>query len=180
MALKRSRGKPPIEQHWVDRIRYFVANNRGKGSKWIQARIEEEAEDAGREDFPSLSTVKRYVKDARSKPQELVGYKLFYWPESMSVAELPWESSALVLELVALLARRGKRPSVGEVKWFWRVTQAAPSAPTDVRYDVAWNLAMLEAMGGVPESQARLIETYLAQRGWETGKAWWNYEAGTE
>jgi hypothetical protein len=110
-------------------------------------------------DYPSPRTIQRIKEDLTT--DELIEYQRFSWPESMVQGGLPWEASSAGLELLAFLDVIGvrHRPPVRFVRWFWRVTQAAPNARKDLRVSAAADLARKEALG---EPFDRGIEWWMA------------------
>lgn len=135
-----------IRDQWEPDIKGIVADH----PKWGPHRICEEllsrARDAGEEnpDLPSERTIGRIKK--KLTPTELMEYKTFHWPQSMESGSLPWEASAAAFELLRakkpskaapflddglfhttyFTRRLLGRPTVRQVRWFWRVTQAMP------------------------------------------------------
>jgi hypothetical protein len=81
----------------------------------------------------------------------------------MEDGALPWEASAAALELLAYLNDlHSPRPNHQEALWFWRVTQAAPDAPLNLRYELSIILSTRPLMGyPVPEG----LESVLAHAG---------------
>jgi hypothetical protein len=120
--------------------------------------------------LPSVRTIERIRVEWKPKTQEeKAPYRSFYWPESMERGDLPWEASESALELLGLFdKKRGGlrvRPPVRFVKWFWRVSQAAPGAGSAGRVMAAVVLASNE-VSETPIS-LRAVEGYIAYRPWE-------------
>jgi hypothetical protein len=91
---------------------------------------------------------------------------------SMGSDQLPWEASETALELLRQLRRcpwpgAWKRPDVGLVAWYWKMTLAAPDAPIDTREQAARQLRGWEILG--KRDHPRDLEWFLAFRGWAEG-----------
>jgi hypothetical protein len=132
----------PIDAYWSERIRAIAANAPKLGPGPIARTLREDAKAVGRGDAPAERTVSRVLKTFRALPSEdQAPYREFLWPVSMERGDLPWEASKSVFELLRFLnvdieGFPGRRPLVGHVRWFWRVTQAVPTA--DVRTRWMW------------------------------------------
>ena len=134
------------------------------------------AEWARLEDFadpPSERTVRRIYKEHRAKnPGQRGQYAGFRWPESMGAAEIPWEASKSVLNL---LQRHREifgigdvwQPPIGFVRWFWRVEVAAPGLGLDRQARIAAFLFLHEQNPeAVPDAKVRSLESFLIDEAW--------------
>ena len=132
--------RPKVKQDWVNVIYMLKGEDEKRGARAILAQLQEARSAAGiSEPTPGLRTVGRYLREWANMPEEKRKlWRLFVWPESMAVADLPWEASATVLEFLAECQKRGwRRPTLRLVTWFWRATTAGPEAPFAERYEVA-------------------------------------------
>ena len=85
----------------------------------------------------------------------------------MEVDQLPWEASRAALDLMRYANDvLGIRPMVRQVRWFWRVTLAAPDAPMDERARLALELAMELAMEAIDELTPELSNESLTSIQW--------------
>lgn len=139
--------------HWIDRVKALIADA-GDASNNLQivrllmaeaAAMPPELRAKLRPGPPSDRTV-RQIR-ANTPPSELRQYHTVRWPESFegehgASGDLPWEAAPTALELLRYLNM--VRPSVRLARLFWRVTQAAPDAPTYARFSAAQQLAEAE------------------------------------
>ena len=157
--------RPKIDAYYESKIRHYV--EQGKRSPEITQLIKEE----GKEDSPSESTVRRIYQAHISEPaSERIDYRIFQWPDSMQEAGLPWEASRVVLDFIQFLDHNlADQPTIGLVKWYWRVYQGAPDMHNKRRIELALAakiLAERELHGSpVNEVLARAVETFLAYQG---------------
>lgn len=149
-----------IRDEWEPRVKGIAANDPKWGPRSILKELMRQWKD---EDYPSERTIQRIKDDIT--PEERIDYSSFHWPESMLRRDLPWEASAAALELLANTdVVRQPRPPVRAVRWFWRVTLAAPHASFEVRAGTALVMASHEALGlPWPEGE----EWLLAYTPWE-------------
>lgn len=142
--------RPKVNQDWVNVIYMLKGEDEKLGARAILARLQEARASAGvSQRCPGLRTVGRYLREWANMPEENRKlWRLFFWPESMPVADLPWEASTTILELLGeCQKRRWRRPTVRLGAWFWRATRAAPEAPFGERYEVALVLYGAEIAG---------------------------------
>jgi len=177
--------RPKIKSYWRQRIREITENEPRIGPARIERRLEEEANRLGRSDYPKERTIGRIQREFRRKPEEeRLGYREFRWPESMECRALPWEATLAGLELLRQFRSFKKRPLVGLVRWFWRISQIAPDAPYSLRFIAAQELFYREAFGRADpaawESTARHFERLLAYGWWRSDAARKAYEAVEE
>lgn len=174
--------RPRTQRYWVDWVRTLYAS----GEK--QARIAEillterpslVQQGVTVESPPGYRTVRRICDAFGDLPlEEQLLYERFFWPQTMELNILPWDASAYALELVSEYQQRiGGRPLIRVVRWFHRVSLAAPDLILDRRVDVAGALAINETMGWPsPEIRTRL-ERWLAFGPWRGKKHVALYEA---
>jgi hypothetical protein len=161
--------RPLTDPHWRHRV--CELSEQKKNAAEIYRQLEEEADKSGRNDYPSDRTVRR-IKDAHmaKRPGDRRQYEGFRWPESMGDAEIPWEGSEEILSLIRnhrTMFGLGSRPPIGFTKWFWRVTQAAPTLDLNRRARIAAFLFGNEQNPeSVPENKVRSLETFLADEVW--------------
>jgi hypothetical protein len=92
---------------------------------------------------PSQRTVGNYLREARRVPaEEQRRYREASWPASFGGADLPWQSAALLREVVDFI---GHRPLARNLTWLWRTTLARPDRSLLERWRVAGWLALAEA-----------------------------------
>jgi hypothetical protein len=127
-------------------------------------------EEEGGADAPSPRTVRRLIDRFKALPNdEQEQYRYFSWPRSMEAGILPWEAAPAAFQLMRELAGVASgRPPVRIVKWFYRVTQAAPDAPFGKRHTIAAQLAVWEASSDWPMREVEVIEWYLAFGPWRS------------
>ena len=152
-----------------------MENIPGIGPRAIRNRLQEEEVRLQRQGKPtskppSERTISRITeKQIMRPPPERAQYRFFSWPESMEQNILPWEVSALALEVLYLLdAQKFEgRPPVRLVEWYWRVSQAAPDAHPLTRLHLARLLVMRDASGDSgPPDECRSVEWGLAYAPW--------------
>jgi hypothetical protein len=162
--------RPKIHQDWVNRVHQLASDE----VKPLEAfhTIELEAFQAGRDDAPSYTTVRKlYRLFAQLAPAEQLDYRLFRWPDSMLRGALPWEAASAGLELLRFCYEMKQgRPSVRMVKWFWRLRLAAPDLPPSYAWSSAGTLAGEEAArsagynASVPTEPLELLLAYTKWR----------------
>jgi len=126
-----------IKDRWVNAI--YEMRGRGMGPKEIEDQIEATAVREQFDDYPSLTTIKRYTaKYDRLGARAQATYREFRWPQSMESGLLPWEASRLGVGLLERYQRHhGCRPTNGYVRWHWRLSLAwPPSDPLDQDADL--------------------------------------------
>jgi hypothetical protein len=162
------------DRFWKERIKAVKAVNLKWGAERIRHQLQADGGRLGRKDYPSARTVGRILKNEWEELPEAdrAEYRVFYWPESMESEDLPWEASSSALELLHFHDSRvgiRERPLVRLVRWFWRVSQAAPGCPIYARLMAAQMLTSHEVGGG--QGLVRGVEWFLAYRPWdgETG-----------
>jgi len=143
------------ESYWRERIKIVKCNNETYGAVKIlemlrSAEHESEREYAG----PSEATIGRILKNEwfQLNDEEKDNYRYVYWPESMEDGYLPWHMSRNTMELLKFNRieesehdvvkdihksnyMNWRRPSVNDVKWFWRVSESLPNNPGSEEYD---------------------------------------------
>ncbi len=166
---------PRTGEWYVVRIHHYAAN--GMRAPSIHKQLEADAEKAGRTDVPSLRTVARIVDsfEADVPLEDRRQQALFHWPGSMELGALPWQAGQAGLELMhwhSVLASKGAssgRPTVREVKWYYRLRLAAPDLPLGEAAVIALQLAWDEYAKLAKLSiqvDARRLDTWLALRAW--------------
>jgi hypothetical protein len=122
-----------IRDDWDPIIRQMKTDHPGWGSDRIHKALIKEYPDR---DVPSRKTIIRSLAD----DYDPLPYQRFQWPESMENGALPYEASNCLVELFVWLRylRGQERPTIAACRWFYRVTQAAPDTPIELR----WNLAL--------------------------------------
>ena len=179
----------PIPDYWKERVFSEVALLEQEGQrvsdKAIERRLKNHANDLWNGSGPEDRELARTVPSARSigrirknewEPKadsEKAQYRYFYWPESMERGDLPWELSEAALALLGYVLHskiRGifGRPSVRLVRWFWRVSVAAPDLPIASRLVRAYDFTEWELVGGRPREFVRGIEGELALAPWRS------------
>jgi hypothetical protein len=155
-----------IDSRWRTHIFDCKREDPALSAERMAIRFEEAARAGGPKDWPSARTIRRVLDDWEKMPEgERRQYGYFRWPESMEDGSLPWEASSAALELLRRLCGF-HRPPVRLVKWFWRVTQAAPKAGIDAHYEAATQLAVEEALHTA--ERTRDVEWYLAFQPWRS------------
>jgi hypothetical protein len=152
--------------------------------------LADEAGQLGRNDYPSERWIRREQAEFRQAAEEARRpYREFHWPETFERADLPWEAQPAALELMRVWSRGPRlemvspdarrrlspaaRPSVRLVRWFWRITQAAPDASAFERRHIAGWLAAAEAAGS---DVRRAVEGWLWYAPWRSEEALATYE----
>lgn len=134
-----------IDAYWKQRVKSLKANNETWGAVRIFDSLRSYEIDIHHiYQGPSEATIGRILKnDWHGLDEEgKNSYRYVYWPESMEKGYLPWYMSDAALELLKLYRsvdnvdspiaefRRSEenfdRPTVNDVKWFWRVSQSLP------------------------------------------------------
>ena len=134
-----------IDTYWKERVKSLKANNETWGAVRIYDSLRRNCiQHEGTYRGPSEATIGRILKNDWHKLDEegKNNYRYVYWPETMEHEYLPWYMSDAALELLKLhwsedsvdspIAEFRKteeifnRPTVNDVKWFWRVSQALP------------------------------------------------------
>lgn len=137
-----------IESYWKERIKVIKSNNETYGAVRILEILRSRENELGLEyDGPSEATIGRLLKNewATMPQEERDSYRYVYWPETMESGRLPWYMSRSALELLKLAKSEyvadqideevWQRPSVNDVKWFWRVSESLPGRGTPSEYD---------------------------------------------
>ena len=133
--------RPRIDRYWQERIRELTEQNPEWSSAKIAQRLEEEANQLGRNDWPSEKACRNYMAIHRQAGEhERRQYRLTYWPVSFGTPELPWEAAPAVLEAVRMTCEDG-RPTVRTAKWYWRLSLAAPDMEPKDRLNMARQMA---------------------------------------
>ena len=172
-----------VSSFWRERIREITENEPRLGPARIARRLEEEAGNLKRNDYPSERTIGRIQREFRRQPEEeRHGYREFRWPETLELGVLPWGASRAGLELLGYFQQQwAKRPLIGLVREFWHVSQAAWDAPFEERYFAAREVYQRKVFGrdNIAEWDAtmRYWEQYLAYAPWRSDKARQAFEA---
>jgi hypothetical protein len=126
--------RPRTDATYVEQIATLAAE--GHKPPAIFRAVQEAAERAGRDDYPSERTIRRIYEARKLEPMQTQREAaLFRWPQSMEEGALPWEASRAALDLLRHMDERGfGRPTVRLVKWYWRVVMAAPQIKTEDAY----------------------------------------------
>jgi hypothetical protein len=159
------------DPYWDERVKSLMANNRDWGAGKILRALDLESATTGREDVPSFRWVGQLLRKVKEDSQWLETskqYRTFYWPESMERGDLPWEASAASIELLRKIIDdsldykdREERPPVRLVRWFWRVSLAAPDLDISDRINAAKTIATWELLGKQDHSWLRNVERLL-------------------
>lgn len=180
--------RPNIDPYWRERVFSLKANNPTWGPGRIRRALEREPATIQRDDWPPAErTIGRLLVEFEKLGAARLDYEEFYWPDSMERGDVPWEAGAAAIEMLAELDHDGLgelRPSIREVRWFWRVSLAAPALSRGARINIAFLLAARSAAQHRPSGgtkgiffsdgrtdgphyldfDTRWIETLLAQR----------------
>lgn len=166
-----------IRPFWRERVRSLTEREH-LGIKAIHGRLEQEAKQLPPEDrdYPSERSIRRIQEDFKALPEDSRRpYRELHWPESFERGDLPWEVSTAALELLRE-HQKGElpRPSLGLVRWFVRVTMAAPDAGIDDRTAAARWLHGLDVLGDAADGESadtvrRDVESWLAFTPWRSG-----------
>jgi hypothetical protein len=165
--------RQPISPYWRRRVNALAAD--GYSPAQIEQCIVSEPIEDGRP-RPSRRSIDRILADWRQLPvDEQRQYGSFRWPETMTIGVLPWGASFDALDLLRERDRRGlPRPLVREVKWFWRLRQAAPTIPSEVADRIALFLSakeIVEQKGRADGYAMPQLDLALAYRPWESEAA---------
>ena len=133
--------RPRTSDYWRHRVFGLLAQPRTQTA--IQAHFDSE----GAPDRPSYGTIKRLAAEWRVLPdKEKELYRTFFWPQAMVQEALPWEATPYALELLReFYDSTGLRPQIRVVRWFYRVSLAAPEMHHTGRLVWAAVLAVIEA-----------------------------------
>jgi hypothetical protein len=183
--------RPRTDQRVIAKITDLAVNTPKQTAGKVRLDLERWAKQTGYEKpLPSVRQVARELSKLRPHVEkieaggelgDLANFKHFYFPESMERGELPWEAAPAALELLewgADIPAEGEdesyRPTIASVRWFWRVSIAAPDAPLDTRIHIATSLEMLSLRSDVtPEAQKRVIEACLLHHIWRPHRHDW-------
>ena len=163
--------RPRINGEYQHKIAELTERGLRPGS--ITRNLAEWARSKDWADPPSERSVRRIYQEHLAKnPGQRGQYAGFRWPESMGAAEIPWEASKSVLNL---LQRHREifgigdvwQPPIGFVRWFWRVEVAAPGLDLDRQARIAAFLFGHEQYpDSVPDAKVRRLETFLIDEEW--------------
>ena len=110
---------------------------------------------------PAERTIEKYLALYDQLPlEERESYKSLRWPGTMLDDALPWDASPHVLEL--LTADLPERPSLGEARWFYRVSLAALTVPFAKRWEIAQSIALADTAGDLANF-TKEVEALLVQ-----------------
>lgn len=157
--------RPRIDVFWQRLIETYASE--GYGPKAIERMLDEEARERGRDDCPSERTIGRVIKAWKQRPEtERHEEALFRWPEAMELGDLPWEAGEAALEFLRWweVWRMPRRPTVRDVRWYYRVRLAVPQQPQMVIVSLAIAMASGEhaARMGAPAIQILDLDRALA------------------
>jgi hypothetical protein len=179
--------RPKIEDFWEQAIRVLTENEPRLGPlgiqpklAWLKERMEKKPEGLR---VPSLRTIGRVQRQFRTlSEEERQPYRIFRWPESMEQGALPWEAAPAGLELLRFLHEKGQeRPTIGTVRWFWRVSLIAPEARVDLREYAALCLNATETSRYTRASDIkRSVESWLAWAPWRSEASLAAYRAAAK
>ena len=157
-------GRARINSGYRRRIREL--DGQGYKAPTITRLVEEEAAKAGWVDAPSESTVRRVVRELDAAGQaQRSEHAPFRWPDSMEQAGLPWEASRVVLDY--LRYSWPFRPTVGLVRWNWRIHAAAPTLTDGEKARASdWLWQREHDVGLYAEALGTAVESYLALWPW--------------
>jgi hypothetical protein len=121
-----------------------------------------------RSEPPSARTVSRIRQRWKAlDADEQREYTEARWPEAKVSGALPWEAAAALLEFRRYLADHPQlRLTVRGARWFWWVTQSAPGAPFEYRWQASSRVATYEVLGAIPPEELRRVEAFLMYRPW--------------
>jgi hypothetical protein len=173
--------RPKTDPWYAARIGAYAED--GMSAAAIARKLEEDASEAKRSDVPSERTVRRlYEEHKMSSEAERLQSTRFRWPESMMLGLLPWEASRTALTY--LFFRRGTdgtRPTVREVKWFWRLHLASPQMPHQrvqgwTTWLTAWEYARGKGDAVALSFHDETLEAEMAIEPWESADSAEMYE----
>ena len=163
--------RPRINGEYQHKIAELTERGLRPGS--ITRNLAEWARSKDWADPPSERSVRRIYQEHLAKnPGQRGQYGGFRWPESMGAAEIPWEASKSVLNLLQRHREifgngDGLGPPVGFVRWFWRVEVAAPGLGLDRQARIAAFLFLHEQNPeAVPDAKVRNLESFLIDEAW--------------
>lgn len=136
--------RPKTKRDYRDLIDLWAAEGWKPAS--IHRLIEEQALEAKADDCPSEATVRRYYGEWLKLPEhERRERAFFHWPKTMEIGALPWEAGRAAMDLLRFRDERGwGRPTVRQVKWYWRVRLSSPDVDVEEAYTLAATLAAAE------------------------------------
>src|SRR5262249_8837068 len=141
--------RPKTDPRWVHEIRGIYKNGEFNARAVVSVLKKRQSlglVPAGT--VPGQRTVARLIKDfERLSLEEQQQYEFFSWPRSMLGGSLPWDASKAALDLLRYHAESrldNDLPTVREVKWFCRVTQARPDTDIERRVWISELLASHE------------------------------------
>lgn len=169
-------GRPKIDDYWVHLVRGIFKMEPRRSAKSIELSFASIGPrfSPPRDDWPKQRTIRSIIDEFRRlSPAEQEQYSQLHWPEAMTAGLLPWEASAVALEL--LRSRKKSRPPIRLVKWFYRVTLTTPGAPYWARRLAAGVLAVTEGSGARGLDPARAVEAFLVYAPWKSKEAMEEY-----
>ena len=136
--------RPRISAYWIERV--SVLYGQGLSSVEIERRLEEEAHDRGRSDYPRQRTIRRLVDAHRALDQlEQAEQRPFDWPAPFREGYLDFEFARLALDFSRYCRDHGKtKPTVRQVKWFVALKQSSDTIPMADAAFLARELAAIE------------------------------------
>jgi hypothetical protein len=157
------------DSYWVERVSELAED--GLSVRAITEKLEAEAKQLGRKDFPSEHTVRR-IRDAYDtlEPHVREQQQRLRWPQSFkATGEFTWDAVRSALDLLQYCDRMGlPRPTVRKAKWFWRLRQASPSMPDEQANRYANSLASAEYLqiAGFKSQVTEAAQWQLAYQPW--------------
>ena len=178
--------RPRINSYWRELVKQYAENEPRVGPGPIFRRLKAQARKLNRKDNPSERTIGRMQQEFRAqKPTEQRAYREVRWPESMEERILPWSASRAALELLHYFDEQwGRRPLIGLVREFWRVSLADEDAPFGDRYIAAREIYQRKVFGRDNEANwdptMRYWERRFAYAPWRSDKAQAAFNAANE
>jgi hypothetical protein len=162
-------GRPRTDAWYRAQVATLAAEGH-KGPSIIRL-IQEDAELHKRDDLPSDRKIYELLQEWRNLPAEERSQQgLFRWPDAMINDSLPWEAGRAGLDLLRWHDRLGvRRPTIRHVKWFWRLTLAAPGIPLPEANYVSAALAANEYLENTGSNQLQIadLDRRLAYQPWK-------------
>lgn len=157
----------PIDRYYQEQIAKM--GEQGLKSPAIANELEKIAKSHGQDKYPSERTVRTYWEKHMARlPEERRAYSEFRWPDSMVDAEIPWEASNAILDWIRSFELHSiSRPMIVEAKWYWRVSQVAPTISEDDHTFALYWLAERELNPNeLTAAVAAAIDVYLVHQPW--------------
>ena len=131
----------------------------------------------------SLRTVERWVSGFKSRGKDDAEFldELFIWSRLDEYPGIPWEASSLMLRMTRYAAEHWPlRPTVREVRWWWRIHLALPEVTelSDI-WGISFIFAQRDLLQHVlkkPDPMSDL-EAMLTYSPWQSDANWESYAA---